>query len=46
MAECEFCGVAGCHWTQHAEARVDVAAWEAERRALEFPFGDHVEVAR
>lgn len=44
MAECEFCGKPDCVWQRHAEARADAKAWEAERLALEFPFGDHVEV--
>lgn len=25
---CDYCGVNGCHWTRHAQARADVAAYE------------------
>lgn len=43
VPECEFCGTSGCHWSNHAEARADVAAWQREEHALMFPFGDHRE---
>lgn len=28
MDRCEYCGVIGCEWTRHAEAREEVRLWE------------------
>mgnify|MGYP000899214406 CR=1 FL=1 len=42
-ASCEYCGAEGHDWQVHPEAHRDVAAWEREKRGLEFPFGDHTE---
>jgi hypothetical protein len=38
---CEYCGRDGCRWTNHAEARADVAAWTRQDAAERSPFGDH-----
>ena len=42
-AACDYCGAHGCRWQNHPTARADVAAWQAEARREEFPFGDHRE---
>ena len=39
--ECDYCGQPGCRWQNHPQARADVAAWQREAHAEEFPFGDH-----
>lgn len=43
MQHCEWCGNAGCHWTNHPEAVADEAAWQREVHGQEFPFGDYRE---